>query len=107
MAVRMLVVDDLVLLLKNLSRKGAVSIIQALVLCPLTRSNLRKEVQLPDAVLDAALKGLQFSGLVARNQLSVMPPKVEYRLTKVGQSVVLKLEEINELVQNGKSSSKN
>ena len=39
-------------------------------------------------VLSRELKALAQSGLIARKDYGVVPPKVEYRLTRVGQSFV-------------------
>ncbi len=45
-------------------------------------------------VLSRELKALALSGLVARKDYGVVPPKVEYRLTRVGQSFIPVIAEI-------------
>ena len=45
-------------------------------------------------VLSRELKELQARGLVSRRQYPVVPPKVEYRLTRLGRSILPVLESI-------------
>ena len=45
-------------------------------------------------VLSRELKVLAHSGLIARKDYGVVPPKVEYRLTRVGQSFIPVIAEI-------------
>ncbi len=45
-------------------------------------------------VLSRELKALAHSGLIARRDYGVVPPKVEYRLTRVGQSFIPVIDEI-------------
>lgn len=52
-------------------------------------SSIRKEMtNITDAVLAATLKELIADGMVARRQFDEIPPRVEYRLTDKGLSVV-------------------
>ena len=56
---------------------------------PMRYSELRKEMaNITDAVLAASLKKLQKDGMIARQQYNEIPPRVEYRLTKKGASVI-------------------
>jgi DNA-binding HxlR family transcriptional regulator len=45
-------------------------------------------------VLSRELRELQGRGLISRKQYPVVPPKVEYRLTRLGKSLVPVVEEI-------------
>jgi DNA-binding HxlR family transcriptional regulator len=47
-------------------------------------------------VLSRELKALAASGLIARKDYGVMPPKVEYRLTPMGRSFIPVIAEIRE-----------
>lgn len=58
-------------------------------------SEIRKEMtNITDAVLAATLKGLIANGIVSRKAYNEIPPKVEYRLTEKGLSVVPILQSI-------------
>ena len=50
-------------------------------------------------VLSGTLKVLEADGLVARKVYPVVPPKVEYRLTDVGQSLVTFIIQLTEWAQ--------
>jgi DNA-binding HxlR family transcriptional regulator len=50
--------------------------------------------QIAPRVLSRELKALARSGLVARKDYGVVPPKVEYRLTSVGRSFIPVIDEI-------------
>jgi DNA-binding HxlR family transcriptional regulator len=50
--------------------------------------------QIAPRVLSRELKVLAASGLVARKDYGVVPPKVEYRLTSVGRSFIPVIDEI-------------
>lgn len=65
------------------------------ILCVLSAKSImrygeiRKELaNITDAVLAAMLKELAEDGLIAREQYNQMPPRVEYRLTEKGRSVL-------------------
>lgn len=59
-------------------------------------------------VLSGTLKTLEADGLVARKVYPVVPPKVEYRLTDIGQSLVPFIVQLTEWAQaNMKSIVKN
>ena len=52
-------------------------------------STLRKEMtNITDAVLASTLKELMVDDIVRRQQFNEIPPRVEYKLTAKGQSVV-------------------
>ena len=58
-------------------------------------SELRKEMgNITDAVLAAALKELMAAQIVQRTSYDEIPPRVDYRLTDKGQSVVPILQSI-------------
>lgn len=58
-------------------------------------SELRSEMtNITDAVLAAKLKELIADGLIERKSYDVVPPKVEYSLTKRGKSVIPILQSI-------------
>lgn len=58
-------------------------------------SNLRKEmVNITDAVLAVTLKELINDDLIARKQYDEIPPRVEYSLTKKGETVIPILQSI-------------
>ncbi|MGC7873303.1 winged helix-turn-helix transcriptional regulator [Desulfosporosinus sp. SYSU MS00001] len=71
------------------------------IICVLAEKNIlrysqvRKEMtDITDAVLAAALKELILDGIVVRKQFNEIPPRVEYSLTKKGNSVVPILQSI-------------
>lgn len=56
---------------------------------PMRYSELRKEMaNITDAVLASSLKKLQNDGMIDRRQYNEIPPRVEYRLTEKGASVI-------------------
>ena len=58
-------------------------------------SELRSEMaNVSDAVLSAAIKELVADGIVARKQYDEIPPRVEYALTRKGDSLVPILQDI-------------
>lgn len=58
-------------------------------------SGIRSEMlNITDAVLASTLKELIRDGIVSRKQYTEIPPRVEYSLTKKGQSVVPILQSI-------------
>lgn len=64
-------------------------ILCVLVEGPLRYSVLRGEmVDISDPALASALKELQTDRLVARRQYEEIPPRVEYQLTRKGESVI-------------------
>ena len=58
-------------------------------------SVIRQELHdITDAALVITLKELQAAGIIARQQFAEIPPKVEYKLTKKGKSIVPILQSI-------------
>lgn len=58
--------------------------------------------QIPDVssrVLSGTLKTLEADGLIARKVYPVVPPKVEYRLTPIGSSLVPLITQLTEWAQ--------
>ena len=50
-------------------------------------------------VLSSTLRTLEADGLVARKVYAVVPPKVEYRLTEVGESLLPLISQLTEWAQ--------
>lgn len=58
-------------------------------------AEIRREMtNISDAVLGATLKDLLGSGIISREQYNEVPPRVEYRLTEKGRSIVPILQDI-------------
>ena len=56
---------------------------------PMRFQKIREELgTITDAMLSHALRGLQAEGLLVREAYNEVPPRVEYRLTEKGQSVL-------------------
>lgn len=63
--------------------------------------------QIPDVssrVLSGTLKTLEADGLIARKVYPVVPPKVEYRLTPIGSSLVPLIAQLTEWAQTNMQS---
>ena len=76
----------------RLSNKWNVLIIRRLSGRTLRPSELRREIgNISAKVLTQALRELESYGLVARAIYPVIPPKVEYRLTELGETLVVAL----------------
>lgn len=63
--------------------------------------------QIPDVssrVLSGTLKTLEADGLIARKVYPVVPPKVEYRLTPIGSSLVPLITQLTEWAQTNMQS---
>ena len=79
-------------MLGRLSNKWNVLIIRRLSGRTLRPSELRREIgNISAKVLTQALRELESYGLVARAIYPVIPPKVEYRLTELGETLVVAL----------------
>ena len=87
---------------KMISGKYKLRILWDLKDGPLRYSELRSGLlrglegtrQIAPRVLSRELKALAQSGLVARKDYGVVPPKVEYRLTPTGQSFIPVIDQI-------------
>lgn len=58
--------------------------------------------QIPDVssrVLSSTLRGLEADGLISRKVYPVVPPKVEYRLTDIGSSLVPLIKQVTDWAQ--------
>jgi DNA-binding HxlR family transcriptional regulator len=81
---------------KLISGKYKLRIVWDLKDCPLRYGEIRSGLlrgaggtqEIAPRVLSRELKMLVLSGLIARKDYGVVPPKVEYRLTRKGQSFV-------------------
>ena len=79
-------------MLGRLSNKWNVLIIRRLSGRTLRPSELRREIgNISAKVLTQALRELESYGLVARAIYPVIPPKVEYSLTELGETLVVAL----------------
>ena len=79
-------------MLGRLSNKWNVLIIRRLSGRTLRPSELRREIgNISAKVLTQALRELESYGLVARAIYPVIPPRVEYRLTELGETLVIAL----------------
>ena len=79
-------------MLGRLSNKWNVLIIRRLSGRTLRPSELRREIgNISAKVLTQALRELESYGLVARTIYPVIPPRVEYSLTELGETLVVAL----------------
>ena len=79
-------------MLGRLTNKWNVLIIRRLSGRTLRPSELRREIgNISAKVLTQALRELESYGLVARTIYPVIPPRVEYRLTELGETLVVAL----------------
>ena len=79
-------------MLGRLSNKWNVLIIRRLSGRTIRPSDLRREIgNISAKVLTQALRELESYGLVARAIYPVIPPRVEYRLTELGETLVVAL----------------
>ncbi|MBN08268.1 MAG: MarR family transcriptional regulator [Rhodospirillaceae bacterium] len=79
-------------MLGRLSNKWNVLIIRRLSGRTIRPSELRREIgNISAKVLTQALRELESYGLVARAIYPVIPPRVEYRLTELGETLVVAL----------------
>jgi len=79
--------------LQHIADKWTVLIICALTGQTLRFGELRREIDgISQKMLTQDLRGLERDGLVKRTVYATVPPKVEYSLTELGQSLVEILE---------------
>lgn len=76
-----------------LASKWRITVIHLLRHGPVRTSALQGAMEeISPKVLTQTLRGMERDGLVARHVYTVVPPRVEYSLTKMGQSLIPPLE---------------
>lgn len=77
------------LVLNRIADKWTVLVVSALVEGKMRFSQLRAEIGgVSQKMLTQTLRGLERDGLVSRKIYPTVPPKVEYQLTSLGQTLV-------------------
>lgn len=72
-----------------LSDKWRITVLHVLTPGPLRTNELHRAIdQVSAKMLTQTLRGLERDGLIERRVFSVVPPRVEYRLTRMGESVI-------------------
>jgi DNA-binding HxlR family transcriptional regulator len=72
-----------------LSDKRRIVVLHVLTPGPLRAGELQRAIQLVSPkMLTQTLRGLERDGLVERHIFSVVPPRVEYKLSRTGASVI-------------------
>jgi DNA-binding HxlR family transcriptional regulator len=68
-------------------------------------SALRREIgNISPKVLTQTLRELEFYGLIEREIFPIVPPKVEYRLTPMGDSLVIALDALRDWAMDNNAS---
>jgi DNA-binding HxlR family transcriptional regulator len=76
--------------LDKISDKWSMLLIMTLASGPRRFNQLRREVpDISQKMLTQTLRDLQRDGMVARQVFDTKPPSVEYRLTELGQSIII------------------
>lgn len=89
------------IVLNRVADKWAVLIVGSLNNKTKRFGELRREIGgVSQKMLTQTLRGLERDGLVARMVYAAVPPKVEYSLTELGQTLVKILESIREWSEN-------
>ena len=92
-------------MLGRLSNKWNVMVIRRLKGKSMRPSELRRDIgDISAKVLTQTLREMESYGLVARTVFPVIPPKVEYSLTELGDSLVMALDALRDwaMDNNGK-----
>jgi DNA-binding HxlR family transcriptional regulator len=78
-----------------LSDKWRIPILHVLSPASLRSSELQKAIpEISPKVLTQTLRGMERDGLILRKVYPVVPPKVEYRLTDMGRSLIAPLRQL-------------
>ncbi len=78
-----------------LSDKWRIPILHVLTPAPLRSSELQKAIpEISPKVLTQTLRGMERDGLISRTVYPVVPPRVEYRLTEMGRSLIAPLRQL-------------
>lgn len=76
--------------LDRISDKWSMLLVMTLAGAPKRFNQLRREIpDISQKMLTQTLRDLQRDGLVARQVFDTKPPSVEYRLTPLGQSIIV------------------
>ncbi len=76
--------------LDRISDKWSMLLVMTLAGAPKRFNQLRREIpDISQKMLTQTLRDLQRDGLVARQVFDTKPPSVEYRLTQLGQSIIV------------------
>ncbi|MEO5808267.1 helix-turn-helix domain-containing protein [Devosia sp.] len=76
--------------LDKISDKWSMLLVMTLASAPRRFNQLRREVpDISQKMLTQTLRDLQRDGLVSRQVFDTKPPSVEYRLTPLGQSIIV------------------
>ncbi|HEY8577216.1 MAG TPA: helix-turn-helix domain-containing protein [Devosia sp.] len=76
--------------LDKISDKWSMLLVMTLASGPKRFNQLRREVpDISQKMLTQTLRDLQRDGMVARRVFDTKPPSVEYRLTELGQSIIV------------------
>lgn len=87
-------------LLDRITRRWTVLIVGALEEGPLRFSELERHVEgISQKMLSQSLRQLSQDGLVRRNAFPVIPPRVEYELTRLGRDLSRKLDILDNWVR--------
>ena len=78
-----------------LSDKWRISILHVLDAGPQRSGELQRAIpEVSPKVLTQTLRGMERDGLILRTVHAIVPPRVEYRLTPMGKSVIAPLREL-------------
>lgn len=78
-----------------LADKWRIPILHVLAPAPLRTGELQKAVaEISPKVLTQTLRGMERDGLISRKVYPVVPPRVEYRLTGMGRSLLAPLRDL-------------
>jgi DNA-binding HxlR family transcriptional regulator len=87
----------LVQILDRIANKWTVMIVSSLAEGPVRFNALQRDVEgISHRMLTLTLRGLESDGLVTRTVYPTVPPKVEYELTNIGQSLISPLKTLLE-----------
>lgn len=76
--------------LNRISDKWSMLLVMTLAMGPKRFNQIRREVpDISQKMLTQTLRDLQRDGLVARRVFDTKPPSVEYRLTPMGESIIV------------------
>lgn len=88
-------------ILDRIANKWTVMIVSSLAEGPVRFNALQRNVEgISHRMLTLTLRGLEADGLVRRTVYPTVPPKVEYELTGIGQSLISPLKALLDWVEN-------
>jgi DNA-binding HxlR family transcriptional regulator len=78
-----------------LSDKWRITILHVLTTGPLRAGNLQRAIEeVSPKVLTQTLRGMERDGLISRKVYAAVPPRVEYQLTQMGDSLIRPLRDL-------------